>query len=104
MSQWINTLFLDFTVVSVTDQILYKLDQMVLLSSLLENISGFLSDSLDLTLIGITSLSELLSLFLSECIDKHSHYETILSLNIYKDINQSVPFPNELTCLVSSHI
>lgn len=77
---------------------------MVLLSSLLQNISCFLSDCLDLTLIGITSLSELFSLFLSESIHKYSHHKTILSLNIYKDINQCVPFSNELTYLVSSHI
>jgi len=70
----------------------------------LQQIGGLLSDGLHLRVVGVTGLGKLLSLFQSECVQKHSHDKPVLSLHVHKDIDQGVPFSDKLTSLVPGHV
>jgi hypothetical protein len=62
----------------------------------LEDVSGSLADSLDLAVVSIRCFGELFFLLKSECIHKYSHNKTILGLNINTDVEERVPFTDEL--------
>jgi len=63
-----------------------------------------LSNGLNLLLLSVTGLSGLSGLFTSEGSDEHSQDVAVHSLDFVVDINQSLPFSDELTELVSGHI
>lgn len=88
MSQWVDTLFLDFISVNITDEVLYETSELTFGSTLQQQISSLLPDGLDLSVIGIGSLGELFLLLKSESIDEYSHDEPILSLDIYEDVDE----------------
>ena len=104
MSERVDTLLDDLISEHITDQVLDEASQQTLLGTLLENVSGSFTDGLHLAVPSIRSFGELFLLFLGERVHKHSHHESINSLNIYEDVDERMPLTDELAQFVSGHV
>jgi len=83
---------------------LNQVSQVVLLGFFSDDFSDLLSNGLNLLMLGITGLSELAGLSSSESSDENSKDVAIIGFNFAVNVNEGLPFSNELAKLISGHI